>query len=121
MVRPYAAPPGTALHRLWARVRPSVYPLLLTAAVLGLQKTVVTAFPKMGVHTRLTDEVEEWKIQRTLQMVREMGASWIVEYFPWAYSEPQKGRFDFAHADMVVDHARAQRLTVIARVDLVPE
>ncbi|MBX3058034.1 MAG: hypothetical protein KF770_16325 [Anaerolineae bacterium] len=36
----------------------------------------------MGVHTRLTDEVEEWKIKRSLQMVRQMGAPWIVEFFP---------------------------------------
>ncbi|MEP7199137.1 MAG: beta-galactosidase [Chloroflexota bacterium] len=88
---------------------------------IGAPQTVVTNNPKVGVHTRLTDEVEEWKIQRTLQMVREMGAPWVVEYFPWAYSEPQRGRFDFAHADLVVNHARAQGLTVIARVDLVPE
>lgn len=88
---------------------------------LGPQQTVVTNNPKVGVHTRLTDEVEEWKVQRTLQMVREMGASWIVEYFPWSYSEPQKGRYDFAHADLVVNHARVQGLKVVARTDLVPE
>ncbi len=88
---------------------------------IGPQQTVVTNSPKVGVHTRLTDEVEEWKIQRTLQMVREMGAPWIVEYFPWAYSEPRKGEYNFAHADLVVNHARVQGLTVIARIDLVPD
>ncbi|MFB0545613.1 MAG: beta-galactosidase [Anaerolineae bacterium] len=88
---------------------------------LGPQRHVVTINPKMGVHTRLTDEVEEWKIKRTLEMVREMGASWIVEYFPWAYYEPRKGRFNWDHPDMVVDHARTQGLTVIARLGLVPE
>jgi hypothetical protein len=74
----------------------------------------------VGVHTRLTDEVEEWKIQRSLQMVREMGAPWIVEFFPWAYVERSPGRFDWAHTDMVIEHARAQGLTVIARVGWVP-
>ncbi len=93
------------------------YPLVY----IGPPQAVVTNNPKVGVHTRLTDEVEEWKVQRTLQMVREMGAPWIVEYFPWAYSEPRKGTYDFHHADMVVDHARAQGLTVIARIDLVPD
>ena len=88
---------------------------------IGPQQTVITNNPKLGIHTRLTDEVEEWKIQRSLQMVREMGAPWIVEYFPWAYSEPQQGRLNFAHADLVVNHARAQGLTVIARIDLVPD
>src|SRR5215510_2599728 len=55
--------------------------------VLGPPLTVVTLHPNVCVHTRLTDEVEEWKIQRTLAMVREMGAQTIVEYFPWAYYE----------------------------------
>ena len=87
---------------------------------LGAQQQVETTNPKIGVHTRLTDEVEPWKIQRTLHMVREMGAPWIVEYFPWAYIEPAPGRFDWRHADLVVDHARRQGLTVIARLGLVP-
>jgi hypothetical protein len=54
-------------------------------------------------------------------MVREMGSSWVVEFFPWAYYEPRRGEFQFEHADLVVDHARAQGLTVIARLGLVPE
>jgi hypothetical protein len=49
-----------------------------------MQQRVETTNPKAGIHTRLTDEVEVWKIKRTLEMVREMGAPWIVEYFPWA-------------------------------------
>lgn len=88
---------------------------------LGPQQTVVTRNPKIGAHTRLTDEVEAWKIKRTLVMVREMGAPWIVEYFPWGYHEPAPGRLDWPHADVVVDHARRQGLTVIARIDYVPE
>ncbi|HOG45915.1 MAG TPA: beta-galactosidase, partial [Anaerolineae bacterium] len=91
------------------------------AVVIGPQQTVTTINPKMGVHTRLTDEVEEWKIQRTLEMVREMGAPWVVEYFPWGYYEPQKGLYEWDHADTVVDHAVAQGLTVIGRIDFVPD
>jgi hypothetical protein len=88
---------------------------------VGPPRTVLTVNPKMGVHTRLTDEVEEWKIQRTLEMVREMGAPWVVEYFPWAYHEPEKGRYEWSHADTVVDHAVAQGLTVVGRIDYVPD
>lgn len=87
---------------------------------LGPQQTVVTANPKIGVHTRLTDEVEPWKIKRTLEMVRGMGAPWIVEYFPWAYAEPSPGRYDWSHHDLVIDHATRQGLTVIARLGFVP-
>lgn len=92
-------------------------PILVT---LGPQQTVVTSNPKIGVHTRLTDEADEWKIKKTLEMVREMGAPWIVEYFPWAYINSDEGSYDWTHADLVVDHARRQGLTVIARLGFVP-
>jgi len=88
---------------------------------LGPQRSVTTINPKLGVHTRLTDEVEAWKIKRTLEMVREMGSPWIVEYFPWAYSEPRRGVYDWVHSDLVIDHAVRQGLTVIARIGYVPE
>jgi polysaccharide biosynthesis protein PslG len=88
---------------------------------LGPQRSVETINPKMGVHTRLTDEVEPWKIKRTLEMVREMGAPWIVEYFPWAYLEPRRGQYNWNHTDLVIEHANRQGLTVIARLGYVPE
>jgi GH35 family endo-1,4-beta-xylanase len=87
---------------------------------IGSQQTVVTNNPKVGVHTRLTDEAAPWKVERTLQMVRDMGAPWIVEFFPWAYLEPGHGSFAWEHADEVIDYARAQGLTIIARLGLVP-
>lgn len=88
--------------------------------VLGPPRQVVSINPKIGVHTRLTDEVEPWKILRTLEMVREMGASWIVEYFPWGYYEPEPGRYSWEHADMVVNYAVHEGLTVVARLGFVP-
>ncbi len=87
---------------------------------LGPPQTVTTINPKMGVHTRLTDEVEPWKIKYTLQRVREMGTPWVVEYFPWAYAEPLPGIFDWRHSDIVIEHAHRQGLTVIARLGFVP-
>lgn len=88
---------------------------------LGPQQTVHTVNAKMGMHTRLTDEVEPWKIKRTLEMVRELGAPWVVEYFPWAYIEEQPGRYNWVHADQVVEHAARQGLTLIARLGYVPQ
>ncbi len=88
---------------------------------LGPQRSVETINPKMGVHTRLTDEVEPWKIKRTLEMVREMGAPWIVEYFPWAYLEPRPGQYNWNHSDEIVQHANRQGLAVVARLGYVPE
>jgi len=88
--------------------------------LLPTPQTVYTTNTKVGVHTRLTDEVETWKIQRTLAMIREMGAPWIVEYFPWAYIEPRQGRFDWVHSDTVIAHAENQGVHVIARLGMVP-
>ena len=89
--------------------------------LLGPQQHVVSSNAKIGVHTRLTDEVEEWKIKRSLELVREMGAGWIVEYFPWSYSEPEKGVYQWEHADVVIAHARRQGLRIVARIGLVPQ
>ncbi|MBW4436102.1 MAG: beta-galactosidase [Pleurocapsa minor GSE-CHR-MK-17-07R] len=81
---------------------------------------VITQVPQMCVHTRLIDEVEEWKIQRTLEMVRQMGSPTIVEFFPWAYAEPTEGEYNWASFDRIVRHASDQGITVIARLGLVP-
>lgn len=93
-------------------------PALIT---LGSPQPVETKRPVMGVHTRLTDEVEEWKIQRTMQMVREMGAPWIVEFFPWAYYQAEDGSIAWEHPDLVIGHARANGLKVIARIGYTPD
>lgn len=89
-------------------------------AVLGPPQTVTTTQPLLCMHTRLVDEVEEWKIQRSLVMVRELGADTIVEFFPWAYFEPAPGAFSWGQADRIFAHARNQGLRVIARVGMVP-
>lgn len=108
-------------------------PLLLIALVIvalppmphvldpGPPQEVYTERPIVGVHTRLADEVEPWKIQRSLQLVREMGAPWIVEFFPWAYYHGGEGAFAWGRPDLIISHAEAQGLTVIARLGMTPE
>ncbi len=90
-------------------------------APLGPDQTVQTTKPDVCIHTRLIDEVEEWKIQRSLQLVREMGAPTIVEFFPWAYIEGSEGQYDWSSADRIVRQARNQGIHIIARLGLVPE
>ena len=80
-----------------------------------------TTDPQTCVHTRLTDEVEEWKVQRTLQEARQLGAPTIVEFFPWAYIESSEDRYDWAAADRIVRHAGNQGIRIIARMGLVPD
>ncbi len=89
-------------------------------APLDVPQTVETVKPQVCVHTRLIDEVFEWKIQRSLQMTREMGADTIVEFFPWAYAEPSKRQYSWSSFDRIVKHARNQGLHIIARMGLVP-
>lgn len=88
---------------------------------LGPQQQVRTRNPIAGVHTRFVEEVEAWKIKRGAEMIRLMGAPWMVEFFPWAYYEREKGIYDFSGAERIVRHARRQGLTVIARLGFVPE
>jgi hypothetical protein len=121
------------LRHILRRIRPAHLIRLMLALIalraiepprvlvtLDPPQKVVTTNSLVGVHTRLTDEVEEWKIQRTLRMVREMGSPWIVEFFPWPYIEPAKGAYNWEHADAVIAHAENQGLTVIARLGWVP-
>ncbi len=111
----------------WQIVRLLLLGLLLTfiqpapnLISYGAPQVVQTNHPALAVHTRLTDEVEEWKIQRTLQMVREMGATSIVELFPWAYYQSEDGQIGWEHPDLVINHAHAQGLNVVARIGLTP-
>jgi hypothetical protein len=90
-------------------------------APLGTPQTVETTQPELCMHTRLIDEVEEWKIQRSLVLVREMGAGTIVEFFPWAYIEGSENQFDWSSADRIVNQARNQGLRIIARLGFVPQ
>lgn len=87
---------------------------------LGEQQMVQTDQPLVCVHTLLENEVQEAKIKRSLQLTRELGASTIVQFFPWAYAEPAPGNYDWFHADRIVRHARRQGLRIIARLGLVP-
>lgn len=97
------------------------FPLLSSCSQLhALPARLHALHPKIGVHTRLTNEVEPYKIRRTLDLVAAMGASWVVEYFPWSYLQPAPDRFSWTHADIVVNAAYERGLTLIARIDLIP-
>ncbi len=124
----------TILREMRGRARPAVgLRLLALMAVLSLiqpapilvtpgpPQAVDTNHPIVAVHTRLTDEIEAWKIKRTLEMVREMGATTIVEFFPWAYYQAEDGSVAWDHIDQVMAHAGAQGLRVIARIGWTPD
>jgi GH35 family endo-1,4-beta-xylanase len=77
--------------------------------------------PKIGLHTRLTDEPDPANITQEFTMLSQMGGSWATEFFPWAYIQPSDpNRFDWTHSDLVVNAAQAQGIDLIARLDSVP-
>ncbi|MBC8162677.1 MAG: hypothetical protein H7Z42_15810 [Roseiflexaceae bacterium] len=89
---------------------------------LPVQQQVATSNSKVGIHTRLAGFASEELTERTYTQVREMGASWVVELFPWAYVQPRsRYGYDWAGADLIINHARRQGLTVVARLDVVPQ
>ena len=115
------------------RKRLPIYIALLTLAIalaiprpapdhvpLGAQQRVETTVPLLCLHTLLENEVQEAKIKRSLILARELGATTIVQFFPWAYHEPSKGRFNWERADRILAHANRQGLQVIARLGLAP-
>lgn len=89
-------------------------------APLPPPEQVQTERPLVCVHTHFTNEVEEWKIQRSMQLIREMGAATIVEFFLWAYIESTEDHYDWASVDRVVRHAQNQGIRIIARLGIVP-
>jgi polysaccharide biosynthesis protein PslG len=76
---------------------------------------------KIGLHTRLTDEPNPDNINREFQMLHDMGGSYATEFFPWPYIQPDdRNRYDWKHADLVADAAVANGITLLARIDAVP-
>ena len=101
---------------LIAQIAPPVLRVTLDAP-----QEVITQRPQLCVHTRLTDEVPEFRIQQTFRAVREMGADTIVEFFPWAYVEASRGVYDWTHPDRIFKHARNQGVKILARLGIVPQ
>jgi len=82
-----------------------------------------------GVNTFLEQEVEEAKVRRSLEMVRDAGFGWIRQEFPWEDIEiSAKGDFwdhQWDHSawdkyDRIVDISQEMELEIIARLDNPP-
>ncbi|MBI2861627.1 MAG: cellulase family glycosylhydrolase [Chloroflexi bacterium] len=83
-----------------------------------------------GINTFLDQEVEDWKIRRTLEMIRNAGFTMIRQQFPWNYIEPtQKGEYwDYKNGDQsswvpfdrLVALAQEYGIEIVARLDYPP-
>ncbi len=118
---------GKNLRSLPWLVRAALFWLIISSLAPVQQRVfpesyaVQTHQPALCVHTDLINEVDEWKIQQTFRLIREMGATRIVEFFPWAYIQPRKNQLNWFQADRLVQHAEEQGIQIIARMGLVPE
>ncbi len=73
-------------------------------------------------------EVENWKIDKTLQMAADAGLGWVKQQFPWESIEKSPGRFwddrrqesTWDKFDYIVQAAARYGLEVIARIDRPP-
>jgi hypothetical protein len=83
-----------------------------------------------AVNVFLEQEVEEWKIRRSLEMIHDAGFGWIKQQVVWATVEgPGRGRFvegpngrdSWAKYDRIVYLAEQYGLKVIFRIDTSPE
>lgn len=90
-----------------------------------------TGMNPYGINTFLEQEVDDWKIHRTLRLISEAGFKWIRQEFPWEDIEIEgKGVFrDRRHGgdlsswekyDHIVDLAEEYGIQIIARLDNPP-
>jgi hypothetical protein len=82
-----------------------------------------------GINVFLEQEVEEAKVRRSLDMVRDAGFGWIKQQLVWGEVEvPIKGQFvdqatggaSWRKYDRIVDMARERGLGVVLRIDTSP-
>ena len=82
-----------------------------------------------GTNVFLHKEVEEWKIEKTLQMVAQANIPWIKQEFPWQEIEFRKNYFhddkwnksSWEKFDRIVDLAEKYNLQIVARVSHPPD
>ena len=121
--------PRARNHARFAAVLPVL--ALLAASVVGAFRPAAAQTEAgqpvdnpYSVNVFLHKEVEEWKIDRTLQMVAEANIPWIKQEFPWQEIEFKKNYFHddkwdksaWEKFDRIVDMADKYDLKIIARV-----
>jgi len=101
---------------------------------LDVQPYVPVAYTGMnpyGINTFLEQEVDDWKIHRTLRLISEAGFKWIRQEFPWedieiegkgVFQDRREGRdvSSWEKYDHIVDLAEEYGVSIIARLDNPP-
>lgn len=106
----------------------------LTATACGPDQRAPRTIPHTdvnpwGTNVFLHKEVEQWKKERTIKMVKDAGIGWVKQQFPWEELEqPRKGQFydtkynqgTWDKFDGIVKLAEDSGLKLIIRVDRPP-
>lgn len=87
-----------------------------------------TGMNPYGVNTFLEQEVEEWKVRRSLDLIRDAGFGWIRQEFPWNDIEVlgknnytnEYGQHTWTKYDNLVSLVEEYGLDMIVRLDLPP-
>jgi len=111
-----------AVARAVSVARPSV-------ASFDARQIPFTDLNPLGANFFLAQEVERWKLERTLAMARDAGIGWVKQQFPWEEIEPeQKGVFQaqdggssWAKFDQIVEACETHGLQIVARLDRPPD
>ena len=83
----------------------------------------------LGVNTFFDQEVEEAKVRKSLQLIKDAGFQWIRQEFPWEDIEkPAKGQYwetkfnysTWIKYDRIVNLAQEYGLQIVARLDHPP-
>jgi len=112
----------------------ALFLIKLQRPTLDVQPYVPIAHTGMnpyGINTFLEQEVEDWKIHRSLSLIRDAGFKWIRQEFPWEDIEIEgKGIFrdrrlgqdvsSWEKYDHIVDLAEEYGIEIIARLDNPP-
>ncbi|MSQ10837.1 MAG: hypothetical protein EXR52_07545 [Dehalococcoidia bacterium] len=114
---------GPATSEYWVEdLTGEASPVQQAKALVGLvrQRPIPTAdfaptthagLPPLGANTFFEQEVEEWKVRRSMEMLRDAGVKWIRQEFPWDRIEPSvKGRYEDAFGSTWTNYDRTVRL-----------
>ena len=82
-----------------------------------------------GVNTFFSKEVEDWKKEKTMQLIQQAGVGWIKQEFEWDQIEFKKGYFTddkfkksaWQKYDQIVELAAKYNVKIVARLDRAPE
>jgi hypothetical protein len=106
----------------------------LETPTLDVQPYVPVAHTGMnpyGINTFLEQEVDDWKIHRSLRLIGDAGFKWIRQEFPWedieiegkgVFQDRREGRdvSSWKKYDHIVDLAEEYGVEIIARLDNPP-